>query len=181
MCNTLGDEMCAFSSLFKLFLRSARTDINGKWTPQSFQKLQRDVNSCYCFAMEVTVVSLCKQLISNVKNIAHRSHLAACTLFLCSLCTMIHCTGTPLTINVCLWKNVVFSLGFCFLKLNDCFRWETTNWSQKSYNINKYTLTNIIKTTLLVLPPFFMSWTQRSKTFSTYTKGLFLSIFSQSV
>ncbi len=25
------------------------------------------------------------------------------------------------------------------------------------------------------MPPFFMSWTQRSKTFSMYTKGLFLS------
>ncbi len=27
----------------------------------------------------------------------------------------------------------------------------------------------------MFLPPFFMSWTQRSKTFSMYTKGLFLS------
>ncbi len=33
----------------------------------------------------------------------------------------------------------------------------------------------IINITLLLLPPFFMSWTQRSKTFSMYTKGLFLS------
>ncbi len=38
-----------------------------------------------------------------------------------------------------------------------------------------YTLTKIINATLLFLPPFFMSWTQRSKTFSMYTKGLFLS------
>ncbi len=37
------------------------------------------------------------------------------------------------------------------------------------------TLTKIINATLLFLPPFFMSWTQRSKTFSMYTKGLFLS------
>ncbi len=36
-------------------------------------------------------------------------------------------------------------------------------------------LTKIINATLLFLPPFFMSWTQRSKTFSMYTKGLFLS------
>ncbi len=28
---------------------------------------------------------------------------------------------------------------------------------------------------LLFLPPFFMSWTQSSKTFAMYTKGLFLS------
>ncbi len=33
----------------------------------------------------------------------------------------------------------------------------------------------IINATLLFLPPFSMSWTQRSKTFSMYTKGLFLS------
>ncbi len=39
-----------------------------------------------------------------------------------------------------------------------------------------YTLNKIINATLLFLPPFFMSWTQRSKTFSMYTKGLFLSI-----
>ncbi len=32
----------------------------------------------------------------------------------------------------------------------------------------------MINKTLLFLPPFFMSWTQRSKTFSMYTKGLFL-------
>ncbi len=38
-----------------------------------------------------------------------------------------------------------------------------------------YTLTKIIYATLLFLPPLFMSWTQRSKTFSMYTKGLFLS------
>ncbi len=38
-----------------------------------------------------------------------------------------------------------------------------------------YTLTKIINATLLFLPPVFMSWTQRSKTFSMYTKGLFLS------
>ena len=37
------------------------------------------------------------------------------------------------------------------------------------------TLNTIINVTLLFLPPFFLSWTQRSKTFSTYTKGLFLS------
>ncbi len=37
------------------------------------------------------------------------------------------------------------------------------------------TLTKIINATLLFLPPFLMSWTQRSKTFSMYTKGLFLS------
>ncbi len=40
---------------------------------------------------------------------------------------------------------------------------------------NVYTLTKFINATLLFLPPFFMSWTQRSKTFSLYTKGLFLS------
>ncbi len=33
----------------------------------------------------------------------------------------------------------------------------------------------IINTTLLFLTPFFMSRTQRSKTFSMYTKGIFLS------
>ncbi len=38
-----------------------------------------------------------------------------------------------------------------------------------------HTLAKIINATLLFLPPFFMSWTQRSKTFSMYTKGLFLS------
>ncbi len=38
-----------------------------------------------------------------------------------------------------------------------------------------YTLNKIINATLLFLPPFFMSWTQRSTTFSIYTKGLFLS------
>ncbi len=37
------------------------------------------------------------------------------------------------------------------------------------------TLKKIINATLLFLLPFFMSWTQRSKTFSMYTKGLFLS------
>ncbi len=31
------------------------------------------------------------------------------------------------------------------------------------------------KRNTLFLPPFFMSWTQRSKTFFMYTKGLFLS------
>ncbi len=41
------------------------------------------------------------------------------------------------------------------------------------YIIN--TLNKIIYTTLLFLPPFFMSWTQRSSTFYIYTKGLFLS------
>ncbi len=40
---------------------------------------------------------------------------------------------------------------------------------------HNHTLTKIINATLLFLPPFFMSWTQRSKTFSMYTKGLFLS------
>ena len=41
---------------------------------------------------------------------------------------------------------------------------------------NNYSLTKkIINATLLFLPPFFMSWTQRSKTFSMYTKELFLS------
>ncbi len=44
-----------------------------------------------------------------------------------------------------------------------------------SFYIQVYTLTKIINATLLFLPPFFMSWTQRSKTFSMYTKGLFLS------
>jgi len=39
----------------------------------------------------------------------------------------------------------------------------------------QYTLNKIINVTLLFLPPFFMSWTQISKTFSMYTKGLFLS------
>ncbi len=38
-----------------------------------------------------------------------------------------------------------------------------------------YTLNKFINATLLFLPPFFMSWTQRSKTFSMYIKGLFLS------
>ncbi len=38
-----------------------------------------------------------------------------------------------------------------------------------------YTLSKIINATILFLPPFFMSWTQRSNTFSMYTKGLFLS------
>ncbi len=37
------------------------------------------------------------------------------------------------------------------------------------------TLNKIINATLLFWPPFYMSWTQRSKTFSMYTKGLFLS------
>ncbi len=41
--------------------------------------------------------------------------------------------------------------------------------------IGLYTLNKIINGTLLFLPPFFMCWTQRSKTFSMYTKGLFLS------
>ncbi len=38
-----------------------------------------------------------------------------------------------------------------------------------------YTLTKIINATLLFLPLFFMSWTQRSNNFSMYTKRLFLS------
>ncbi len=38
-----------------------------------------------------------------------------------------------------------------------------------------YTLTKIINATLLFLPQFFLSLTQRSKTFYMYTKGLFLS------
>ncbi len=36
------------------------------------------------------------------------------------------------------------------------------------------TLTKMINVTLLFLPLFFMSWNQRSKTVSMYTKGLFL-------
>ncbi len=38
-----------------------------------------------------------------------------------------------------------------------------------------YTLTKMINATHLFLPPFFMSWTQRSKTFLSTEKGLFLS------
>ncbi len=38
-----------------------------------------------------------------------------------------------------------------------------------------YTQNKIINATLLFLPPFLTSWTQSSKTFSMYTKGLFLS------
>ncbi len=38
-----------------------------------------------------------------------------------------------------------------------------------------YALNKIINATLFFLPPFLMSCTQRSKTFSMYTKGLFLS------
>ncbi len=41
--------------------------------------------------------------------------------------------------------------------------------------ISNIILNKIINTTLLFLPLFFMSWNQRSKTFSMYTKGLFLS------
>ncbi len=37
-----------------------------------------------------------------------------------------------------------------------------------------YTEQNYKRNTL-VFAPFYMSWTQRSKTFSMYTKGLFLS------
>ncbi len=38
----------------------------------------------------------------------------------------------------------------------------------------KYTEKNYKRNTF-VFDPIFMSWTQRSKTFSMYTKGLFLS------
>ncbi len=53
------------------------------------------------------------------------------------------------------------------------------SWAARSPNavhlLQLNTLNKNINATLLFLPPFFMSWTQRSKTFSMYTKGLFLS------
>ncbi len=56
---------------------------------------------------------------------------------------------------------------------------DTEDWCKGSwifiYIYTVYTLNKIINTTLLFLPPFFMSWTQRSKTLSMNTKGLFLS------
>ncbi len=42
-----------------------------------------------------------------------------------------------------------------------------------------FILNKIINAILLFLPPFFMSCTQRSKTFSMYTKDLFLKYCSQ--
>jgi len=47
----------------------------------------------------------------------------------------------------------------------------------KAHSNYTHKLNKIVNATLLFLPPFFMSWswTQRSKTFSMYTKGLFLS------
>ncbi len=42
------------------------------------------------------------------------------------------------------------------------------------FSLDTNTLTKIVNSTLLFLPPFFMSRTQRSKTFSMYTKSLFI-------
>ncbi len=65
--------------------------------------------------------------------------------------------------NLILWWTFC---GIVFIT-NECF---LTTWR----NSNIITLNKIISATLLFLPPFFMSWTPRSKTFSMYTKGLFL-------
>ena len=63
----------------------------------------------------------------------------------------------------------VFSANLCFL-------------FQLSMTCGKLTLNKNINATLLSLLPFFMSWTQRSKTSSTYTIDPFLSnIFHRSV
>ncbi len=56
-----------------------------------------------------------------------------------------------------------------------------TNCSPSNFDYS-YALTKIINAKHLFLPLFFMSWTQRSKNFYMYTKGLFLSnIFLKSV
>ncbi len=57
------------------------------------------------------------------------------------------------------------------------------NWSIKlcTFWDFLFTLTKIINATLLFLPPFFMSWTQRSKTFSMYTKGLTAGMSTRAV
>ncbi len=49
--------------------------------------------------------------------------------------------------------------------------------TEQVYYVRKaaHILNKVINATLLFLHTFFMSWTQRSKTFSMYTKGLFLS------
>ncbi len=81
------------------------------------------------------------------------------------------------SILACLNISLTSVLIFCCL---DVIKVSTNplsvlGWHNEQKECQTTTLTKIINATLLFLHPFFMSWTQRSKTFSMYTKGLFLS------
>ncbi len=62
----------------------------------------------------------------------------------------------------------VYVMGYIYQNLRLCertvFVYYTGICTEQNYKRNAF-----------VLPPFFMSWTQKSKTFSMYTKGLFFS------
>ncbi len=70
-----------------------------------------------------------------------------------------------------LWNILKFNLFIPVLDGKD----EFSAGIPSVFTVTSSTLNKIINATLLFLPLFFMSWTQRSKTFSMYTKGLFLS------
>ncbi len=71
---------------------------------------------------------------------------------------------------------ICWDLRFVEIDLFELNYWNKWTFPRHS-NLLRCTciLNKIINATLLFLPPFFMSWTQRSKTFFMYTKDLFLS------
>ena len=72
-------------------------------------------------------------------------------------------------------SSFVLSNIFWFFRFGSVWKPVPSLHFLKPFSSHSYTLNKNISATLLFLLPFFMSWTQRSKTFSMYTKGPFLS------
>ncbi len=85
--------------------------------------------------------------------------------------------GSCMCVCECVWTGA----ELCCAWYRECDRvqvkirisWKRSTFFPLILERETYILYTLNKS--VFLPPFFMSWTQRSKTFSMYTKGLFLS------